>query len=184
MKLKDILLSCDFLCAVIIAVFIAIISPYWLPNEFVKDLYSIGISVLSIIFSVFFAALAIMMSSSDDEFVVFLEEEGDYTKIIASFEVSLGIIFVALMYSIIIYGITSYWFVNKHINQQYYWLSIFCFLFLYGLFAVANSALDSMIFSKYRTRFINIRKSKKACYMTVTSLTETTDKEVAELVYR
>ena len=157
MKLKDILLSWDLLCALIIAGFIGIISPFWLPNEFVKDLYSIGISVLSIIFSVFFAALAIIMSSSDDEFVVFLEEEGDYTKIITSFEVSLGIIFVALIYSIIIYGISSYWFVNKHINQQYYWLSIFCFLFLYGLFAVANSAIDAMLFSKYRTNYLKIR---------------------------
>lgn len=157
MKAKDIFLAVDFFAAVALALTAWLILPYWISSEFAKDLYSIGISVLSIVFSVYFAALAIIMSSSDDDFIRFLEEEGQYTTIIISFEWSLGALFVALIYSMGIYAFTSYWLSTSVPNQEKWCLVVFSFLFFYGLFSAASSTRNAIIYSRFRTRFLNLR---------------------------
>lgn len=162
MKIKDIIISWDFILAVIIAVGLTFVSSFWVSNTFVLTAYEIGISVLSIVFSVFFAALAIIISSSDDDFVNFLEEEGDYTAIIQTFKFSLLLLFIALVYSIILTLITSYWLNNEHKNQQYYFIVIFTFLFSWSLFATLNSALDAIKYSTYRTQYLNTKKKSTA----------------------
>lgn len=159
MKIKDILFSWDFITSVIIAVVFYFILPYWIKNDFAKNLYDIGISVLSIVFSVFFAALAIIISSSDDDFVRFLEQQGDYTAIIDTFKFSLFLLFVALVYSIILSIITSFWTNEKNINQQFHFVVVFIFLFFYGLFATFNSTFDAIKYSKYRTDYLGIKKN-------------------------
>lgn len=161
MKIKDIIISWDFLIALCILVILWIILPYWVNNQFTITLYEIGISVLSIIFSVFFAALAIIISSSDDDFVRFLEETGDYTAIIDTFKFSLTVLFIALLYSIILTAITSYWINLKLINQQFYFTVVFSFLFFYGLFATFNSTYDAIVYLKFRTKYLNANKKNK-----------------------
>jgi hypothetical protein len=161
MKIKDILLSWDFLASLPISLVVAYLLPFWVSNEFAHDLYGIGISVLSIVFSVYFAALAIIISSSDDDFVRFLEEEGDYTAIITTFEFSLGALFIALLYSLIMYAFTAAWIAHKFESQQYWWLAIFTFLFLYSLFAALNSTMDSITYAKFRTKYLK-KKPKGA----------------------
>ena len=47
------------------------------------------------------------MTSGDDEFVHFLEENGDFTAIVDTFRFSLLLLFGALVYSIIVYIYTS-----------------------------------------------------------------------------
>lgn len=158
MKLKDFFLAWDFLTAFPISVFISYLLPYWVVNDFAHDLFGIGISVLSIVFSVYFAALAIIISSSDDDFVRFLEEEGEYTAIITTFQFSLAALFVALIYSLVLYAFTASWISQKFESQPYWWLSIFSFLFLYGLFAALNSTFDSITYAKFRTRYLAIKK--------------------------
>lgn len=159
MKIKDIIFSWDFILSIIASIALLIILPFWIKNQFAITLYEIGITVLSIVFSVFFAALAIIISSSDDDFVRFLEEEGDYTAIVDTFKFSLFILFIALLYSILFTAITSYWMNMNHINQQYYFLVIFTFLFTYGLFATFNSTYDAIKYAKYRTKYLQIKKN-------------------------
>jgi len=161
MKIKDIIISWDFLSALCISIILWIFLPFWINNQFTITLYEIGISVLSIIFSVFFAALAIIISSSDDDFVRFLEETGDYTALIDTFKFSLTVLFIALLYSIILTAITSYWINLKLINQQFYFTVVFSFLFFYGLFATFNSTYDAIVYSKFRTKYLNANKKIK-----------------------
>lgn len=161
MKIKDIIISWDFILSLATAIVLWIFLPFWISNQFTITLYEIGISVLSIIFSVFFAALAIIISSSDDDFVRFLEETGDYTAIINTFKYSLTVLFIALLYSIILTAITSYWINLELINQQFYFITIFSFLFFYGLFATFNSTYDAIVYSKFRTRYLNANKKNK-----------------------
>jgi len=162
MKLKDIFWSWDFVVAFPLSLFVGQILPYWVSNEFAHDLYGIGISVLSIVFSVYFAALAIIISSSDDDFVRFLEEDGDYTAIISTFQFSLAALFVALIYSLVMYAFTAAWISHKYESQPFWWLGIFSFLFFYGLFAALTSTLDSIRYAKFRTKYLRSKKSTGA----------------------
>src|SRR5205807_1174381 len=97
MKLKSLILAWDFGVAISLTLVCSVLLPHWVKNDFTKDLYGVGISVLSIVFPVFFAALAVMMASSDDEFVKFLEEQGHYKRLIASMRFTLVVLFLALV---------------------------------------------------------------------------------------
>jgi glucan phosphoethanolaminetransferase (alkaline phosphatase superfamily) len=144
--------------AVICTLGVGFIAPYRVNNAFAKDIYGVGISVLSIVFSVYFAALAIIISSSDDSFIMFLEEEGDYTALISSFKFSLSILFFALLYSLIIFSVTSAWIVQECKMQSFWYLVGFSLLFLWGLFAAFNATRDSIMYAQYRARFLKIKK--------------------------
>jgi uncharacterized Tic20 family protein len=155
--IKSIVLSWDFALALAFALVSWFFLPNWVSNTFAKDLYTIGINVLAIVFSVFFAALAIIISSSDNEFVNFLEEFGDYTKIISTFQISLLVLFIALIYSLTMYALTSAWIVDQFIDQPRESVAAFIFLGLWGLFAAFNSARDSITYSKLRAKFLTAR---------------------------
>lgn len=156
--LKKIIWSWDIGLAFIIALLIYYVAPENVSVQFAQDAYSIGVSVLSIIFSVFFAALAIIMSATDNEFIRFLEKDNSFTRIINTFRVSLLILFLALLYSLLLYCWTSYSIVNCNKLQSKWFIVIFAFLFSYGLFASVQSISDAITYSKYRTRFLMSKK--------------------------
>jgi Na+/H+-translocating membrane pyrophosphatase len=146
--------SWDFKLAVVSVLATWMIAPSWVPNGLVKDFYATGIAVLAIVFSVFFAALAIIMSSSGDDFVAFLEQDKTYTRIVDAFRFSLILLFIALLFSIFLY---AYSLIRLHLkveSQSIWWAVSFEFLFLYSLFAALAASLDSMKYSDYRSRFI------------------------------
>ncbi|RXM42262.1 hypothetical protein BOW57_17080, partial [Flavobacterium sp. YO64] len=66
-----------------IAFFATLITYYFLPDyinmKFTLSFYNVAMTVLSIIFSLFFTAMAIIMSSSDNDFIEFLEETKTFT---------------------------------------------------------------------------------------------------------
>lgn len=159
MKLKNIIVSRDFLGALCVALIASAIFFPSVKNEFAKDLYSVDISVLSIVFSVYFAALAIIISSGDNEFIHYLEKNGYYGVIVNSFKFSLLALFVALIYSCFIYTLTAFWVSNNLADQNTTYLFLFVFLFLYGLFATAISSLDAIKYSEYRVKFLLLRQS-------------------------
>lgn len=160
MKVKYIFWSWDFIISIICSLITYVVLPYWINSTFAKDIYSVGISVLSIVFSVFFAALAIIMSSSDDDFVSYLEQKGHYTIIIESFQFSLAVLFIALIYAVGIYSFTSYWLSVDFKQQQNYWFIIFVFLFFYGMLAAASSTINAITYSKYRSKYLNSGDNK------------------------
>ena len=163
MKISNIILSWDFVIAIILTLVTALILPSYLELEFCKSFFSIGISVLSIIFSIFFAALAIIMASSDNDFIEFLEENGDFTALLDTFKITLVMLFVSLIYSIILYVITDYYISTLNcqtVNQHKTFFLIFEFLFCYSLLATGLSVKDTIIFSNFRARYLS-QKNKK-----------------------
>ena len=161
---KQIILSWDFLVSIAITVFSAIVLGDSISTEFAKDVYGVGISVLSIVFSVYFAALALIITSGDDDFVHFLEEDGDYTGIIDTFKFSLLVLFCALIYSIFIYTFTSYQVYQSALQQietyqSEMFLWVFVLSFSYGLFAALKSTLDSITYALFRVKFLRSRKT-------------------------
>lgn len=126
------------------------------------SLLEMGIGVLSIIFSIFFAALAFIISASDDEFVAFLEKDGLFTRLIGSFKWTVLSLFLALIYSIIIYVITSFGMSkDESFEMSEYVMTVFCFVFFYSLIATLLSTNDAIRYSKTRIRFIQMTNNKK-----------------------
>ncbi len=164
MKIKNIVLSWDFVIAIVLTLCTAIILPNRISLDFCFAVYSIGITVLSIVFSIFFAALAIIMSSSDNDFVDYLEEEGDYTTLLNSFIITLIMLFVSLVFSITMAGLTVYVIYSKpiHLTQCNVFFLIFEFLFFYSLFATGLSVRDTIMFSKYRAKYLKKKKELKS----------------------
>jgi len=160
-RIRNILLAPDILVSLLISFLIWYLSPSKISNEFSRDIYSVGITVLSIVFSVYFAALAIMISSSDNEFVEFLEQEGDYTALIRNFRFSLNILLFALIYSIVLYTLTTIWFYNKKIEQSEYLFVFFVFVSTYGLLTTFTASNDAINYAIYRAKFLRLRKEEK-----------------------
>lgn len=159
MKINNYILSYDFL----IALFSTMISYHFLPDllriNFAISFYNIGITVLSIVFSLFFAVLAIVMASSDNDFIKFLEEEGDFTRLLFTFKFSLSLLFISLIYCIVLYMISD--FHLKEIGETYkqckWYFLVFQFFFAYSLFSSALNVKDTIIFSQKRGDFIRSR---------------------------
>lgn len=160
---KQIIVSWDFLVTLVITIVLFIVIENQIPSEFAKDIYGVGISVLSIVFSVYFAALALIITSGDDDFVHFLEEEGDYTGIISTFKFSLLALFLALAYSIAAYAFTSARIVYGNnlgvdiVYQPRILITFFVFLFSYGLLAALRATLDSITYALFRVKFLRSR---------------------------
>ena len=163
MKISNIILSWDFVIAIVLTLVTALILPSYLELDFCKSFYNIGITVLSIIFSIFFAALAIIMASSDNDFIEFLEENGDFTALLATFKITLVMLFISLIYSIVSYVIADYNLTtlqDQSVFQHKTFFLIFEFLFCYSLLATGLSVKDTIIFSNFRAKYLS-KKNKK-----------------------
>lgn len=163
MKISNLILSWDFVISIILTLATASALPSYLSLEFCKSFYNVGITVLSIVFSIFFAALAIIMASSDNDFIEFLEEKSSFSNLLLTFKITLVSLFFSLVYSIILYVGTDYYISNlqsKTVFQHKIFFLVFEFLFCYSLIATALSVKDTMIFSKYRNQFLSIKNRK------------------------
>lgn len=160
MRLDKIILSWDFVISIILTLTTAIFMPTLLKISFCISFYNIGITVLSIIFSLFFAALATIMTSSDNEFIEFLEEENDFTALLDTFKITLLMLFISLIYSIVLYVTSDYFAkINDDKFQQHkIFFLFFEFLFSYSLLSTALSVRDTIKFSDIRAKYL---KSKK-----------------------
>ncbi|MDB5125170.1 MAG: hypothetical protein JWP94_3299 [Mucilaginibacter sp.] len=157
MKVSEIILSWDTLIALLITGLTCSLLPTNLALEFCSEVFTIGITVLSIIFSLFFASLAIIMTSSADKFIVFLEEKGDFIALLNSFKITLIMLFISLSYTIGLFFYTVYLIKDNlsHEKQSYYFFLSFELLFVYSLVSTALSINDTIIFSKMRAKFLH-----------------------------
>ena len=148
--------------ALCFSVLLYLILPQKVNTAFVLELYSICLTVLSIIFSIFFAASVIILSSGADDFVIFLEQVEGYSTLIWTFKYTLYVLFLALLYSLVAFGMASYSIkIEKNSDYPKFLFIIFVFLFLYGLFSTLMSTLDAYRFAHNRMRFLKIKKKKK-----------------------
>ncbi len=163
MRLSTIILSWDFVASIILTLATAIFLPPMLKISFCISFYNIGITVLSIIFSLFFAALAIIMTSSDNDFIEFLEEENDFTALLDTFKITLLMLFISLIYSIFLYVASDYFAkINDDQFQQHkIFFLLFEFLFSYSLFSTALSVKDTIKFSNIRAKYLKSKKQNK-----------------------
>lgn len=159
--LKSIFFSSDFILSVLVVLGIAFFVRGNIPVTTAKEILSACVAILSIIFSVFFAALAIIITAGDNEFINFLEEDGSYTHIIWTFKFTLFLLFVSLIISISLYvTVLPHVELVAQSGMYYYypkWLMLpFAFLAMWSLFAAFNSSLDAIKYAEYRARFISI----------------------------
>lgn len=162
MKVKDFLVSWDFFIALIIGVICWCTFPEVVGGSILKDMYFTVITVLAIIFPIFFAALAIMMSFSDNDFVDFLEEDCIFSQLLSQFSFSIGVQFFTLILALLLYGHVLFNASNPLFGHLKIQVVVFVSLFLYTLIAVYLSTLDAIHYLKQRIKFIRIKyKNKK-----------------------
>ncbi|MDP2686531.1 MAG: hypothetical protein Q8O62_04880 [Aequorivita sp.] len=163
MKLiKKYILAFDTTLAVLFTLLALIFMPLKISAILIKDILGMGIGVLSVIFSIFFAALAFIISASDDDFVEFLERKGLFTRLIDNFNWTVGSLFIALIYSIILYSLCAFELNNKsNFEISEYLVAVFVFLFFYSLIATILSTNDAIRYSKTRIKFVQIMRKKK-----------------------
>lgn len=157
--LRSIFLSWDIAVASLVTVGLYLWLPPLISANVLKPIYEVSISVLAVIFSVFFAALAILITAGDNEFVRFLEEEGLYRRIIFTFRVTLILLFVALLISIISFvTILPYAEAQTQFLYSKGQVLFFAFISLYALLASVGSTMDAIKYAEFRATFIEITK--------------------------
>lgn len=163
-RFKALILSWDFGITLLSVFATYLFLPEYINMNFALSFYNVAMTVLSIIFSLFFTAMAIIMSSSDNDFIEFLEENNTFTELLWSFKFTLFILFLSLILSIILYSGTSFWIETNHNEtwiQNTSLLLILQFFFLYGMLATWFSIIDTVKFSKYRSAFLKKQKTEK-----------------------
>jgi hypothetical protein len=154
-RIRRVIWSPDLILAALIALTTAILCPSVISISMAKDFYGVGISVLSIVFSIFFAALAIVMSAGDNEFITFLHKEGAYTEIVWNFRFAVMILFTSLIVTLAEYVYAGFRFSHKAEWHSKWFLVIFFFCFSYSLLAVCLAILDAIKYSSNRVKFLN-----------------------------
>lgn len=172
-KKKEIKLSCrdifaapDFIIAVLLVIVLWKYMPTCITCAFSIGVYEIGISVLSIVFSLFLASSAIIVSSTDNDFILFIEVDTDkkkdlgaYSTLISTSIFTLCSLLIALIYSITVFILTSHALsINETCMQSKWVFIIFVFLFTYSLLATALAVIASFLFAMKRVdylKFIN-----------------------------
>lgn len=153
MTIRSFLLSWDIGAAAAVALLLWHFLPDQVSSAFCKEMYGVGISVLSILFSLWAAALALLMTSPDDAFVRFMEEHHDYAFLVATFKVTLVALFFALALSICLYGFTTLT-LGEGKTQSKVLVTGFSLVATYSLVAALLSMLDSIRYAERRVRFL------------------------------
>lgn len=157
---RRIVFSWDWIVAFAIVLAASFLIPEKPSVQFAKELFSIGISVLAIVFSLFLTSLAILITSGDNEFIRFLEEDGSYRSIVATFKVTFALLAISLVLAIVLSAITLR---MSEIEPQAIaskWLLLgFSFLGMYALLATVQSSFDMLKYAELRARFLSITKS-------------------------
>lgn len=148
--------------SLLITIALALVVRQCMSLDLAKEILGVSISTLAIVFSVFFAALAVLITAGDNEFVRFLQEDGSYTEIIWTFKFSLLILFFALIVSIVLFVVVlSYGDLGQTFYFPRWMLAIFVFITVYALFVAASSSLDAIKYAEYRAKYLEITRQNK-----------------------
>ncbi len=149
-----IVISWDFCGAIIIWLISYCFLPLKLKLSFTTTLYSIGVTTLAIVFSVYFAALAVIVSGSNDSFIRFLQKLEVYSDILNTFKVTLFSVFISLLFSIYSYFFSSRQISHGFTGEPKWRFTVFILLFAYSLFASFKAAQFSIRYAGYRGEFL------------------------------
>lgn len=159
---KSVFLSWDFLAAlgVVVAVFVLLRVP--LSVAIARELFGFGLTLGALIFSVYFAALAVIAAAGDDDFVHFFAEGGEYFWLIEVFRITLLVLFVTLLASLSMFFYVAYLAAIDPKTILSHWLvSLFSFTIVYPLFASVNAAWDATKYAERRARYLQLTKDKR-----------------------
>lgn len=158
MKLRSVLLSWDTASAVVASIALFFLCPKTLPARIASNILSLSVQVLSILFSLFFAAFAVIAASTADKFIQFLEKDNGYSWLLWSLKISVGSLFLALAVSLI-----SFFLVELHqgnsgnpLSLSRLYIIIPSAFFAYSLVAAFQCFLDSLKFSKRRVEHLGL----------------------------
>lgn len=153
----------DFWAAIAISIAVYFALPSKTEIDFVISIFELGVQVLSIVFSVYFAALAVIITAGDNKFVSYLQRLGVYSNLIWSFKVTLFLLFCALIISMILY-VSVLPFSGQPIKDAYFpnWgFALYAFFTLWSLFGAATATLASISYAEYRVKFITNQKENE-----------------------
>jgi hypothetical protein len=148
----------DLLGALSVLTALIAVCPSWVSLRFAADMYALGTSVLAVVFSVFIAALAIIVSASDNDFVRFLEEDGLFSDIVWGLRATLVILFCALCLGVALYVYGSYQLAMGMKSQHRLGVLLFGTALAYGLFATLSSTLAALDYAQRRAMYIRASK--------------------------
>lgn len=163
LRLRDVVVAADFASGVVAFALTAYFAPERIGMALAKDLFGTGLSVLSIVFSIYFAALATFASASDDDFIAFLEQDNSFSEIMGALRFTLALLFAALLLAIVAYATTA---IAMSIlpdgsTQSRWWLAGFAFFFCWSLFATNNSAGDAIRYAIARMRYVKLKRPQR-----------------------
>jgi hypothetical protein len=160
-KAKSIVISWDFALAFLSIFLMILVVPSAIPAQVAKEIYATSLATLAIIFSVFFAALTVLITSGDNEFVKFLEEDGSFSQIVWSFKFTLLVLFVALVLSIGLFIFVLAKEAQGTIELHPGAITVaFAGFSFYALFSTLNSSLDAIKYAEFRVKFLKVIRPK------------------------
>lgn len=153
MSIKRVIFSNDFLFSFVFTILIAIFLNLTFIEEHSDNLATVGITIFSIVFPLFFTSFSIIITSSDDEFAKYLQTTGFYQELISSFKFTLYLNFIALITSIFMkfYSLDE---TQIHCIELILYM-LYIFICLYALFATFSAVLNSIEYAKYRGIYFN-----------------------------
>lgn len=161
--INDIVLSPDTGLALLISLLVYGWLPQEIQNEFAKEIYFAGLLSLSVTFAIYFAGHAIIVSSSQDKFIIWLEDAGDiYTNLVNLQRFTLCSLMVAYLLAFILYVWTSYQLQVEVDKQSKYYFVLFVSLASYAIFAALLSVFGSIRYTKERVRYLKFQKEQEA----------------------
>jgi len=153
-NLRATICSWDIVLAVAVLLCALVLIPHRVSGSVAIEVYQLCVNVLAIVFSVYFAALAIVIASPDDDFVRFLEEKGDFTRIVWSLQFCLKLLFAALATSLILFVRMVVSGGREEAVGEFGWLlAAQCGLTAYALLATHLSARDCITFAHRRAAY-------------------------------
>lgn len=161
-RFKSFFWSYDFGISLAIGIILYVVLPEFLSMKFMLTYYEIIITTISIVFSLMFASCSILMSSSDNDFINFLNEKNDFDNLLWTFRITLIALFLSLIYALVIFVATNY--IVEMAKEDEVWVQHKIFfttlssITIYGLVATFLSVEDTLKFSKFRSRFLKDRK--------------------------
>jgi|SRR5579883_308306 len=153
-RCKSVLTGWDAFASLVPVLFGAWLLPDVIKNSVAAGFYSSGMAILAIMFSVYFAALAIILSASGDDFVRWMERNRSYSELIWSFKFTLVVLFISLIAAVTGYSCTAF---SPASGEQSRWCLIaFGWIATYALFATFYATMDAAKYCQNRAEYLRI----------------------------
>lgn len=160
-KVETYILSYDTILGLIALILGILFVPEKIENSVCIAVYGTAIAVLSIIFSIFFASLAVILAFPDNEFIIFIERGNRlFSRMLAYFKATLFILFASLIFNIVIYIHASLNGYNTEYNRPIF--LVFLFIFTYSLIATITAVIVTLKLTQSRSDYLARRIEREA----------------------